>query len=54
MSATGQLLAWPWQTVIRMSESDVDYKEVRSILRDVLSRFPELTREIISGQLLLA
>lgn len=54
VSATGQLLARPWQTLIRLSRPDVDHEEVRAVLRGVLSRFPELTREIISGELLLA
>ncbi|MGH3757722.1 methionine adenosyltransferase [Actinophytocola sp.] len=54
VSATGQLLARPWQTVVRLSRPDVDHDEVRAITRDVLTRFPELTREIMSGELLLA
>ncbi|MGH3774707.1 MAG: methionine adenosyltransferase [Pseudonocardiaceae bacterium] len=54
VSATGQLLARPWQTLIRLSQSEVDHEEIRAILRGVLSRFPELTREIISGELLFA
>ena len=44
----------PWQTVIRLSQPDVDHEEVQAILRDVLSRLPELTLEIISGELLFA
>lgn len=54
VSATGQLLARPWQTLIRLSRPDVDHEEVRAVLHGVLSRFPELTRQVISGELLLA
>jgi S-adenosylmethionine synthetase len=54
VSATGQSLAHPWQTLVRMSDTDVADDEVRSVVQDILSSFPDLTREIIYGDVLLA
>lgn len=54
VSATGQPLAEPWQTLIRLSATDVDQDEVYAIAKGVLSDFPGLTREIIYGDMLLA
>jgi S-adenosylmethionine synthetase len=53
-SATGQLLARPWQTLIRLSRADVDAEEVQAIAGEVLGQFPALTREIIYGEMLMA
>lgn len=54
VSATGQPLAEPWQTLIRLSCTDAEQDEVGAIATEVLSDFPALTREIIYGDLLLA
>lgn len=54
VSATGQSLAHPWQTLVRMSNTDVADDEVRRVVQDVLSSFPDLTREIIYRDMLLA
>ncbi|KAA2253331.1 methionine adenosyltransferase [Solihabitans fulvus] len=54
VSATGQALAQPWQTVVRLSRAEVADDEVRAVTREVLSSFPELTREILYGEVVLA
>lgn len=54
VSATGQLLARPWQTLIRLSQPTVKTDEVQAIVNSVLRRLPELTQEIIYSELLFA
>jgi S-adenosylmethionine synthetase len=54
VSATGQPLARPWQTLVRMSSTEVADDEVRTEIQGVLSSFPDLTLEIIYGDVLLA
>lgn len=54
VSATGQPLDKPWQTVIRLSGADADEADVRTIVNAVLSSFPVLTRDIVYGDLRLA
>jgi S-adenosylmethionine synthetase len=54
VSATGQPLARPWRTLVRMSNADVADDQVSAVVQAVLSDFPGLTREIIYGDALLA
>lgn len=54
VSATGQPLSEPWQTVVRLGSADVAEADVRTIVSAVLSNFPVLTREIVYGDLRLA
>lgn len=54
VSATGQPLGEPWQTVVRLSSADVADADVRTIVNAVLSNFPALTHEIVYGDLRLA
>jgi S-adenosylmethionine synthetase len=54
VSATGQPLDQPWQTVVRLSSTDVAEADVRTVVNALLSNFPALTREIIYGDLRLA
>ncbi|MQA25777.1 MAG: methionine adenosyltransferase [Micromonosporaceae bacterium] len=54
VSATGQSLAHPWQTLVRMSRADVSEESVRSVVRGVLDGFPRLTSELIDGSIALA
>ena len=54
VSATGQALAQPWQTVVRTSSTAPTELDVRALAEEVLCDFPALTQEIIFGQLRLA
>ncbi|SES49340.1 methionine adenosyltransferase [Actinokineospora terrae] len=54
VSATGQDLSRPWQTVVRMTNSEVNQHAVREVVEDVLSNFPALTDELVHGDLRLA
>lgn len=54
VSATGQPLDQPWQTVVRLGRASADEELVRSSVAGVLADFPGLTREIIYGDLVLA
>jgi S-adenosylmethionine synthetase len=54
VSATGQPLTQPWQTLVRMSRLDVADAEVRAVVEQRLADIPTLTQEIIYGQSLLA
>jgi S-adenosylmethionine synthetase len=50
ISATGQALASPWQTVIRTSSTGVDHDEVERLARHVLDQFPHLTEDLVAGR----
>jgi len=50
ISATGQALASPWQTVIRTSNSHVDHDEVEQRAREILDQFPQLTDDLVAGR----
>jgi S-adenosylmethionine synthetase len=54
VSATGQPLATPWRTLVRMSQTGATQNEVRLVVEKVLSSISTLTREIIYGRQLLA
>ncbi|MGQ0837337.1 methionine adenosyltransferase [Actinokineospora sp.] len=54
VSATGQALATPWQTMVRMSSTDVTEADVRTVADEVLLNFPALTEEVIRGGLRFA
>ncbi|HEX3786096.1 MAG TPA: methionine adenosyltransferase [Pseudonocardiaceae bacterium] len=54
VSATGQPLGEPWQTVVRLSSPDVAEADVRTVVNAALTNFPALTREIVYGDLRLA
>lgn len=54
VSATGQDLSSPWQTLVRLGASDAEEHEILTIVRGVLSDFHGLTKELIYGDLRLA
>lgn len=54
VSAAGQLLVQPWQTLVRMSSSDVAEGDVQAVVYEVLAGLPDLTQEIIYGDMLLS
>jgi S-adenosylmethionine synthetase len=54
VSATGQPLDKPWQTLVRLSRPDIADHAVQEVVEETLSRIPELTREIIYGESFLA
>ncbi len=48
VSATGQRLDRPWRVVLRLAARDVDSVAVLQLLSDQLTRFPDITQEIIT------
>lgn len=54
VSATGQPLVRPWQTLVRMSSSDVAEDDVQALVYEVLAGLPDMTQEIIYGDMLLS
>lgn len=52
-SATGQPLTEPWQVLIRVSATNVAREDVETAVREVLAALPELTEEIIAGNVAL-
>ncbi|MGH3734664.1 MAG: methionine adenosyltransferase [Micromonosporaceae bacterium] len=54
VSATGQLLAYPWQTLVRMTCGDASEEQVHAVAREVLDAFPQLTTELVDGSVSMA
>jgi S-adenosylmethionine synthetase len=48
VSATGQRLDRPWRVLVRLAAGDVSTEAVHGIVREALSSFPALTREIVA------
>jgi S-adenosylmethionine synthetase len=53
VSATGQALAAPWQTVVRMS-ARAEHAEVQPLVTKILADFPQLTSDLVAGRELTA
>jgi S-adenosylmethionine synthetase len=54
VSATGQPLQRPWRVLVRMTAADVGEEVVELVVHQVMDSIPELTTEIIYGDLRLA
>jgi S-adenosylmethionine synthetase len=54
VSAAGQPLARPWQTLVRMTATSAGDREVEEVVWAVLDDLPAVTAEILAGRLHLA
>ena len=53
VSATGQALAPPWQTIVRMSAS-LEHADVQPLITKILADLPQLTSDLVAGRELTA
>ncbi|MDF9814171.1 methionine adenosyltransferase [Streptomyces sp. SPB162] len=54
VSTTGQRLDEPWRILVRLSAADAEIDKVQALVAEILTEFPALTDELVSGGIVLS
>ncbi|MDJ0342627.1 methionine adenosyltransferase [Streptomyces sp. H10-C2] len=54
VSTTGQRLDEPWRILVRLSAADAELDKVQALVAEILTEFPALTDELVSGGIVLS